>query len=251
MFNVQADDTAFDGGGANPLFLEAAANTGVAYLAADSSQRAQNVEQYIAQYEDHSPMDRLMLPRWPTNIFYNVTNPAQLEDEYDHIYHGRFVNSGQNPCEIAGALCSRRSYAEILAVEADVALRHMLTFNRWPHFFHQTNLARYDESGNTLQFDWLNAVFTEYEQLLTLPVKNFPYYLIGDHTATRLNLTSAAIHATWDRDTNQVMLFANKAILNLPVTGISGGELYGGQFIREVAVDNVPRAFPVDRALSQ
>ncbi|WON75267.1 hypothetical protein [Nitrosospira sp. Is2] len=250
MFNVQADDTAFDGGGANPLFLEAAANTGVAYLAADSSQRAQNVEQYIAQYEDHSPMDRLMLPRWPTNIFYNVTNPAQLEDEYDHIYHGRFVNSGQNPCEIAGALCSRRSYAEILAVEADVALRHMLTFNRWPHFFHQTNLARYDESGNTLQFDWLNAVFTEYEQLLTLPVKNLPYYLIGDQTAARLNLKSAAIHATWDRETNQVMLFANKAILNLPVTGISGGELYGGQFVREVAVDNTPRWFPVDRALS-
>ena len=94
MFDVQADDMAFDAGGANPLFLEAAASAGVDYLASDSSQRAQNVEQFITQYEDGSPADRLMLPRWPTNIFYNVTNPAQLEDEYNYIYHGRFVNSG-------------------------------------------------------------------------------------------------------------------------------------------------------------
>jgi hypothetical protein len=130
-------------------------------------------------------------------------------------------------------------------------LRHMLTFNRWPHFFHQSNLAKYDESGNTLQFDWLNAVFREYDQLLTLPVKNFPYYLIGDHTAARLDIRSANIHATWDRTTNQVLLSANKAVPNLPVTGISGGELYGGQFIREIAVNDVARAFSVDRGLSE
>jgi hypothetical protein len=251
MFNVQADDISFDAGGANPLFLKAAAYAGVAYLAADSSQRAQNVERYIAQYEDGSQTDRLMLPRWPTNIFYNVTNPAQLEDEYNYIYHGRFIETGQNPCEIAGGLCSPRSYAEILAVEADVAVRHMLTFNRWPHFFHQSNLAQYDESGNTLQFDWLNVVFAEYEQLFTLPVKNFPYYLTGDHTAARLDLKSATVHAKWDRTTNEVTLFANKAIPRLHITGISGGELYGGQFVGEVAVDDTPKAFPVHRGLSQ
>jgi hypothetical protein len=251
MFNVQADDAAFDAGGANPLFLEAAAHAGVAYLAADSSQRAQDIERYIAQYEDGSQTDRLMLPRWPTNIFYNVTNPAQLQDEYNYIYHGKFIVAGQNPCEIAGALCTPRGYAEILAVEADVAMRHMLTFNRWPHFFHQSNLAKYDESGNTLQFDWLNAVFTEYEQLFTLPVKNFPYYVIGDHTAARVDLRTATIHATWDRTTDQVMLLADRAIPRLPVTGIAGGEFYGGQFIREIAVDNKTIAFSVDRALNQ
>jgi hypothetical protein len=251
MFNVQSDDTAFDAGGANPLFLKAAAFAGVAYLAADSSQVAQNVERYIAQYEDGSQTDRLMLPRWPTNIFYNVTNPVQLEDEYNYIYHGRFIETGQNPCEMAGGLCFPRSYAEILAMEGDVAVRHMLTFNKWPHFFHQSNLAKYDESGNTLQFDWLNVVFREYERLFTLPVKNFPYYLIGDHTAARLDLKSATVHAKWDRTTNEVTLLANKAIPRLHVTGISGGELYGGQFVGEVAVDDRPKAFPVHRALSQ
>ncbi len=250
MFNVQADDIAFDAGGVNPLFLAAAARAGVAYLAADSSQRAQNVEQYIAQYDDGSQTDRLILPRWPTNIFYNVKSPAQLEDEYNYRYNERFVEAGQNPCETPRAVCSRRNYAEILAVEADVALRHMLTFKRWPHFFHQANLARYDENGNNLQFDWLNAVLTEYEELLTLPVKNLPYYLIGDQTAASIEAKSATIQATWDRATNQVTLSADKALPYLSVTGISGGKLYGGQFIREVAVNNTPRRFGVDRALS-
>lgn len=251
MLNVQADDIGFSAGGANPLFLQAAAAAGVTYLAADSSQQDQNIEQYIAQYEDGSPMNRLMLPRWPTNIFYNVTHPSQLEDEYNYLYYGRFVSAGLNPCEIAGAICAPRNYREILMMEADLGLRHMLTFSKWPHFFHQANLARYDENGNTLQFDWLNAVFAQYEQLFTLPVKNLPYYLIGDHTAESLEAKSAAIHATWDRTTDQVILSANKAIPHLLVTGLAGGELYGGQYIRDIAVDTRPTAYPVDRALAQ
>lgn len=251
MFDVQADDIAFDAGGANPLFLEAAAKAGVVYLAADSSQRAENTEQYIAQYKDDSPTDRLMLPRWPTDIFYNVTNPSQLEDEYNYVYHRRYISAGQNPCEIPMAICAPRNYAEILMAEADMALRHMLTFKKWPHFFHQANLARYDESGNTLQFDWLNAVFTEYERMFNLPVKNYPYYLIGDYTSESLNAKSATIHATWNRTTNQVTLSADKAVPHLLATGLSGGERYGGQFISRISVNTNSTAFAVDRALTQ
>jgi hypothetical protein len=251
MFDVRDDDVAFDQGGANPLFLKAAANVGVKYLASDAWQRAQDVEQYITQYDDGSPDDRLMLPRWPNNIFYNVINPSQLQDEYNHVLYQKFINAGLNPCRMLRGICSQRNYEEILSAEADTALRHMLTFKKWPHFFHQSNLAKYDERGNTLLFDWLNAVFTEYERWLTLPVKNLPYYLIGDQTAGSLRAKSATIHAIWNRATNEVTLSADRAIPNLLVTGISGGNLYGGQFIREVAVDDVARTFTIDRALTQ
>ncbi|HET7061522.1 MAG TPA: hypothetical protein VFI43_05020 [Nitrosospira sp.] len=251
MADVQSDDVAFDQGGANPLFLQAAARASVSYLASDSSQRAQNIEQYISQYNDGSQTDRLMLPRWPTNIFYNVINPTQQVDEYNYIFHDRFVSGGQDPCQIPGAICSPRSYADILLAEADTAIRHMMTFNKWPHFFHQTNVASYDASGNTLQFDWLNAVFTEYERLFTLPVKNEPHYLIGDHTADSLTAKSAAIQAVWNRTTNQVTLSANKAVPNLLVTGLSGGELYGGQYIRTISINTTAKAIMVNRGLTQ
>jgi hypothetical protein len=251
MFDVQSDDLAFDEGGANPIFLQAAANASVRYLASDSSQKAQNLEQYITQYEDGSQTDRLMLPRWPTNVFYNVINPTQLEDEYNYLFHGRFVNAGLNPCEVPGAICTPRNYAEILLAEADLASRHMMTFNKWTHYFHQSNVAKYDESGNTLQFDWLNAVFTEYEQLFKLPVKNYPYYLIGDSTEEGLKAKAATIQATWNRSTNQVTIFANKAVPNLFVTGISGGELYGGQYIRRINLTTTPAAYVVNRGVTQ
>ena len=251
MLDVRADDIAFDAGGANPLFLQAAATEGVEYLAADTSRRAQNVEQYIAQYDDGSQTDRLMLPRWPTDIFYNVTNPSQLEDEYNHMYYQQYVDTGQNPCRSKEMVCSPRSYREILAIEADMAVRHMLSFNRWPHFFHQSNLARYDENGNALQFDWLDAVFTEYERLFNLPVKNLPYYEIGDHTAEHLNAKSAVIDATWNRTTNQIILSANKSVPHLRVTGLSGGELYGGQLIGDISLDTKATAYVVDRGLTR
>jgi hypothetical protein len=247
----QSDDVAFDKGGANPLFHQEEARASVSYLASDSSQRAQNIEQYINQYDDGSQTDRLMLPRWPTNIFYNVINPTQLVDEYNYMFHDRFVSAGQDPCQIPGAICSPRSYADILLAEADTAIRHMLTFNKWPHFFHQTNVASYDASGNTLQFDWLNAVFTEYERLFKLPVKNFPHYTIGDRTADSLTAKSASIQAVWNRTTNQVTLSATKAVPNLLVTGLSGGELYGGQYIRTINVNTTNTAIMVNRGLTQ
>lgn len=247
----QTDDVAFDQGGANPLFLQGAANVGVDYLGSDSSQRAQNIEQYISQYDDGSTDDRLMLPRWPTNVFYNVINPTQLVDEYNYVFHDRFVNAGQDPCQIPGAICATRTYPEILQAESDMAMRHMLTFNKWPHFFHQTNLAKYDANGNTLQFDWLDAVFTEYEKLFKLSIRNFPYYLIGDRTAERLNAKSAVIQGVWNRTTNQVTLSANKSVPNLLVTGVAGGDLYGGQLIREINVNTTPKVFTVNQALTQ
>jgi len=251
MFNLQADDIAFDAGGANPLLLQAAATAGVEYLAADTSQKAQNVEQYITQYEDGSKTDRLMLPRWPTDIFYNVTNPSQLEDEYNYLYYHKFISAGQNPCEVPAMACSPRSYREILVIEADIAVRHMLSFSRWPHFFHQSNLARYDENGSTLQFDWLDAVFTEYERLFTLPVKNLPYYEIGDRTAESLNARSAKIDAVWNRTTNRVTLSANKAVPHLRVTGLFGGEIYGGQLIGNISVDTKATTYEIDRGLTR
>jgi hypothetical protein len=250
MANVQDDDVAFDQGGANTLLLKAAANTSVQYLASDSSQRGQNVEQYITQYDDgNKPTDRIMLPRWPTNVFVNVINPDQLTDEYNYIFHDRFVNAGQDPCTIPGAICNSRNYMQILAAEADNAVRHMLSFNKWPHFFHQTNAANYT-NGNTLIFDWLDAVFTAYEQLFNLPVLNLPYWQIGDKTKNRLDAKTEVIQAKWDRTKNQVTLSANKPV-KLEVTGVTGGEIYGGQFIREINVTPASKMYTVNRALTQ
>ncbi len=249
MSNVQDDDIPYPQG-ANPMFFEAMASVGVDYIASDSSQLNQDVEHYITQVDDGSNTDRIMLPRYPTNIFYNVTAPDQLTDEYNYIFYERFVNNGQDPCTIPGAICTPRTYEEILAAEAETTLRHMMSFKKWAHYFHQSNAVDYG-SGNTLIFDWLNAVFTEYEQLFKLPVKNYPYFRLGDMTKERLIAKSATIQAIWNRDTNEVTLSADRFVPNLLVTGLEGGDLYGGQYIRELDITTTPQSINVNRALNQ
>lgn len=105
--------------------------------------------------------------------------------------------------------------------------------------------------GSTLQFDWLSAVFTQYERLFKLPVRNYPFYLIGDNTEEGLKAKAAAIQAVWNRATNQVTLSANVAVPLLFVTGISGGELYGGQYIRRINITTTPASYGVNRGLTQ
>lgn len=249
MFDVQDDDVPYPQG-ANPLLFQAAASVKVEFVASDSSQINQDVEHYISQVDDGSAQDRVMLPRYPTNIFYNTVSPTQLTDEYNYIFHERFVNNGQDPCTVPGAICSPRTYDEILAAETDAALRHMLSFRKWTHYFHQSNAVDYG-NGKTLIFDWLNAVFAEYDKLFKLPPKNYPYYHLGDMTNERLIAKSATINATWNRTSNEVTIVADRLVPNLLVTGLQGGGLYGGQFIRELTVDTTPQAIPVNQALSQ
>ncbi len=180
MFDVQSDDVQYPQG-ANPLLFKAAANLGIKFIASDSSQPNQNTEHYINQVDDGRRRDRIMLPRYPTNVFFNTIDPQQLTDEYNYIFYERFVENGQDPCIVPGAICTPRDYAQILAAESETALRHMMSFKKWAHYFHQSNLVDYG-NGNTLIFDWLNAVFNEYEKLFTLPIKNYPYYKLGKLT---------------------------------------------------------------------
>lgn len=88
-------------------------------------------------------------------------------------------------------------------------------------------------------------------ELFKLPAKNYPYCLIGDKTKDSLNARSAAIDATWGRTTNKITLSANKTAQNLTVTGLSGGELYGGQLIKTFNLGAQPVTFTINRALAQ
>ena len=255
MANVQSDDVAFITG-ANPLFVTAATNLGLDYIASDTSQLNQAIEQYFTVSKNKVALStnntgRVMLPRFPTNIFYNAISPNVLVSEYNYIFNERYKALGQDPCTVAGAICTPRDYPAILEAEATAAVQHMLSFKKYPHFFHQGNVAKYDAAGNTLQFDWLNSVFTAYEKLFKLPVKSLPYYLIGDMTKESLIAKSATIKAIWNRTAKTVTLSANKSVPNLLVTGIQGPDIYGGQIIRQISVNTTPKTIAVNQLLTQ
>ncbi len=237
------DDIHFPAG-TNDQLLQAAQDLGVRYLGADSSRPGQNTERRVPGF------DLVILPRYPTAVFYNATTPAQNTDEYNYIFHERYVNAGQDPCAIPGAICTPRSYGQILASEAETTLRHMLAYRKWPHYFHQSNLRNYDGAGSTLLFDWLDTVLDRYESLMVLPVRSVPFHEIGRLSEERLAAESAGLRGTLDVATGTVTLQADGPA-TMSVTGLAGGELYGGQSIRSVAFGTTPQSFALDPASGQ
>jgi hypothetical protein len=233
-----ADDIPFPTG-SNPNFFQAAQALGVRFIASDSSRINQDKEQRVPDFPD-----LVLLPRYPTNIYVNTTTPEENIDEYNWIYHDRYVAMGQDPCAVVGALCSPRTYQQMLDSEADTTVNHMLSGKTWPHYFHQSNLRDYG-SGKTLQLDWMSAVMNRYEQLFTLPVKTPLAQDLGPDALDRIVVREQNVRGWIDLDTNVVTLQADGTAHPL-VTGLVGGELYGGQTIGKVTVGTTPTTYAVD-----
>lgn len=229
--------------GTNYDLMSAMDDLGIRYMASDASRPNQNVEAYVPN------TNILLLPRYPTSVFYNVTKPAELTDEYNYIFHERYLEMNQNPCYIAGAICTPRTYEEILAAEADTAVRHMLTFRPWPHYFHASNLRDYG-NGATLQYDWLYAIAEQLEALIDLPVINMDYYSIGVMTEQKLAAKKANVRGLWNRDLNTITIRADKPVTT-SITGAVGGDIYGGQKILKTAIGTFNQVIDVDRALDK
>lgn len=246
--STTADDVVYPQG-ANVNLLNAARDTGVRYLAGDPSRPNQNVEGYVPGY------DLILLPRWPTSLFYNVIDPVQWTDEYNWVFHERHLAAGEDPCTLPGAICQPRTYQEILTAEADTTLRNLLSYKRWPYYMHQSNLAIYRRCSSgacpTLLFDWMESVVTQYEKYVKLPLKSMPYHEIGRLTTERLKARGATIRATWNPSTNTITFLSNKSV-RIQTTGLYGGTLYGGQVQREIPLTaNRSTTYIVDRALTR
>lgn len=238
----ESDDIPFPQG-FNPALGAAAEDLGIRVLAADVSAPNQGEIQRIPGY------DLVLLPRYPTGLFYNASNPDELVSEYNYIFHDRYEERGTDPCTVPDALCDTVDYAGILDREASITLDHLLRYEPFPHYFHQTNLHVYDNEGSSLQFDWLTSVLERYEQYLILPLESPRFSALGDLAWQTVLAREAQPQGFLDTATDAVTLSAAQGAASIEVTGLSGGQLYGGQRILRLDVSTVPRTVARDRAL--
>ncbi|RJX75157.1 hypothetical protein DZ860_00260 [Vibrio sinensis] len=213
----------------------------IEYIASDSSRVNQDYEHFI------QGTNIMLLPRYPTALFYNATTPTELTDEYNYIFYERYIENGEDPCFIAGAICQPRSYEEILAAEAEITLRHMLTYKSWPHYFHAANLRDYGD-GATLQYDWLEVVAEKYNSVLNLPIINLDYSTIGEMSKEKLLAKEANVRGFWNRDNNTITLIADEPT-TARVTGVTSDDNYGGQYILRTVIDQNGEVLEVNRSL--
>jgi hypothetical protein len=134
----------------NPNMPAALRQTGITTVAADASR----------QFGQYVLGPARTAPRYPSNIYYNVSTWNQLIDEYNHIYltpdkGGTCQNTSTTTC-----LSQPATKASILASETRIMLQHVLTNDPRLGYSHQSNLT-----GDRLILDLLGNVMTEYRRL--------------------------------------------------------------------------------------
>ncbi len=203
---------------ANPNMLSAAAAAGIKYLVSDTSQPGQNNPSYNEGIVSTLQPGILVIPRRPTDLYYNVSTPAQWVNEYD-------VREN-----------TTADYAAIVDHVSNTLLGYMLQTQNDPWMFHQADTRDYG-GGHSILSDLLDAAFDKYAALMTVPVYSPTMDELGQRVAARDSYDTAGASATIAADGSVTIHVANNAA-TVPVTGLCtpAAESYAGDRISYVDV---------------
>ncbi|WP_425148123.1 hypothetical protein [Deinococcus sp.] len=210
-------------GASNVNFLKAAQDSGAQYLASNHSVSSQ-IDPSCANCGLTHPLNPsiFLVPRWPTNIFYDVTDPAQATAAYNSVY----APGGTFP-----VWNHAFSYAEILDKESDIALSHVLSGAPFPHYMHQDNLRQY-APGRSLAFDWQSGLLAKYSAYSTLPLVTLRWDDLGSYLKARTGYVKSNASGSWNRVTHTATLTSGSGG-PLFLTGAAGpvSSVYAGKTI--------------------
>ena len=162
----------------------------------------------------------LEMPRIPTNLFFDVSQPAEWIPEYEAL-----VTSG-----------AAVDYATMIAQTSDDLLRDLLAGNNDPWMFHQANTRDYDGQGHSLLSDLLTATLDKYAAVATFPTVTPTMDELAARVQSRMIFNAAGVTATLTPSTSLTVTVTQAA--TVPVTGLCtpGAESYAGQTISYLAL---------------
>jgi hypothetical protein len=226
---VQPDISGLD----NQNFLQAAYDFGIRYLISDTSRSEWNnpsPNTGILLGEEGEKL--LVIPRHPSNLFYNLTTPQEWVSEYNYYY-----GEGGAWCVTFGCWGYDMTYQQIIDYESSVLLSYLLKWDIDPLMFHQANLRNY-ANGQSLLGDLLDATLRQYATYYTLPIRGLTQAEIGEEMLARMAFNEAEIEAEIVPCSQLTLTNPGSGTVTIPVTGLSvpGAELYGGDPIADVTL---------------
>jgi hypothetical protein len=211
----------------NPGMAAALTNLGVTSIGADNSRE-------IGQRKLGSA---LTLPRYPMNVFYNVSTWADQLNEYNWLYLAKSVDPANGNCvNTATTTCftTPTTQAEFIDREASAVVRHMTGNDPRPHYAHQTNLmsdsanANVANRGDGILYAVIGEALRRYRLYYKTPFLQPGQAALTQELTRQLAWTGASNSATGFIQDGKVTITSPSA-LNVPITGTTNGTLYGGQ----------------------
>jgi hypothetical protein len=187
------------------------------------------------------------VPRYPTNIYYNVSTEAQEVDEFNALYTsvgegGKCVNSSVTTCQSKPA-----TFADVVNDVDTNMFQHLMGNDPRPHYFHQPNMmgsppagpattgtppATAASKGDGLFYSVINPLLEEYEKYFSVPIEQPTMAqagaLLDEQSEWAADAETGRVGAYIEG--NQVTIQNSAAgEVNLPLTGVVGvGTVYGG-----------------------
>lgn len=206
----------------NPNVMQTAYALGVRYVVTDTSQPGYaNPTPNTGLYSPLAP-GVFMIPRYPTNLYFNVSTPEEWTAEYNCMYGPRGSNYWGRDL----------TYAEILDNVSDTWVSYLLNGDLNPLMFHQPNTRAYD-GEHSLLGDLIDMTVAKYGNLVKFPILSPSMAAVGDLMIARQRYNEAGVVARQVGDS--LVLTASNAA-TVPITGlrIGHGEIYAGQYVASV-----------------
>src|SRR3954452_1289255 len=198
----------------NPLIAGTLDALGVKWVAADNSREP-------VQYTIGGATT---VPRYPSNIYYNVESQAEQLDEYNFIYlpppAGKCVNSATTTCRAAPA-----TWAEYVDSEASIMFRHLMANDPRPHFAHQSNLT-----GDGVLYTVVDEMLRRYRAAFAPPLVQLTHAQVGQtlqqQATWAANLAAGRVSGYLQ---DGLVHVTTTTTMQVPVTGTPQGDVYGGE----------------------
>jgi hypothetical protein len=222
----------------NATFQQAAYNWGIRYMISDRSRPEWSSPSPNAGFYSQYQPGLLIIPRFASNLFYNLRTPEQWVSEYNCYYGPK--SDPKNICPDlpnSTRFTANRTYQQILDDESTLWASYMFKWDLSPIMFHQPNTGLYD-SSHSLLGDLIDATLAKYSAAYNLPILNLTQHEVGQRIADRMAYNASGVTATYNPGTKTITLKTVKAA-TIPVTGVVRGnkvENYGGQNISHITM---------------
>ena len=214
--------------------MRAIHDSGIQQIVSDTSVQGENNPSPNAGIWNALQPSVLEIPRKPTNLYFNVSQPAEWIPEY----------------EVLESIASI-DYPTIQGAQSDELFRLMLNGSNDPWMFHQANTRNYDGAGHSLLSDLLDDTFAKYAAVMSFPVVSPTMDDLATRVRNRMALDASGVVATIGGGGLTVTV-AHAA--TVPVTGLCtpGAESYAGQTISYlVLADGQTATYALDRLLGR